>query len=469
MKNRPGRQQREQDPIIEKEEDPNTHNDHDSNMDEEDMQSYSTIKHIFQNFEPNELEYEIQYLDRYGHLSPRGFLYLFHSRIRGETLGAHNQNPSRVENFTYSAFEESIVYTESGLLDWDISEHGDMAYICQHWNGLVCHERMDNGLHDTCWCVDENEMKDYDWSEDSDSTNTVCIDQCARNVESGRIYAKNQAPKDAITAIGMELWNLVGEMLPRDVKSLRFLEEINLHGNFLIGSLPDTIGELEGLRSLRLSGCTLYELPSELQNLRKLENLELNSCRLSGSPDFIENLSSLKELSMSDNRDIGWNEVPSFLSRLSDLEYLDVSEMGLSGVIPQDLSNLTKLNILDLEKNLIKGTLPAEISMMPNLHILKLSGNDLSGTLPTDWTPSIKYIEIASNLLTGHIPSNIFQPNLIDLILYKNKLSGTIPAEVNHSRRLSRLELDLNLLEGNFPLKETAVEQIKFFEIHGNL
>ena len=444
--------------------------EHDRNVDEyddtdnHDIQSYSTIKQVFENFEVNELENEIQYFDNYGHLSPRGFLYLFHSQIREEVQ--HNEEQLQNGIFTLSNFEESI---ESKYLNWDVFGHRDMKYICQHWNGLVCHERMDNGLNDTCWCVDENEMKDYDWSEDSDSTNTTCIDQCAKNVESGRMHAKNQAPNDAITLFTMELWNLHGKMIPRDIKSLRFLEEINLHGNFLTGSLPDTIGDLEGLKSLRLSGCSVHELPSEVQKLKKLEYLELNTCSLIGSPDFIENLTSLKELSMSDNREIGWKEVPSFFLNLSNLQYLDLSDMDLSGMIPPNLATLTKLKVLDLERNHIKGTLPNEISMMPNLHTLKLSGNDINGTLPMDWTSTIESIEVASNLLTGYIPSSIFQPNLKELILYRNRLSGTIPMEGNNSKLLSILELDHNKLEGTFPLKEDAFEPLLHFEIHGNL
>lgn len=443
--------------------------DDEDHVDQEyDMTYYSTMIHIFDNFKPEELEYEIQYLDQYGHLSPRGFLYFFHSRIRGESHQTTFDNTDT--SFIPSTMDESVLlYTESKYLDWDISEDRDMAYICQHWNGLICHDRTDNGLNDTCWCVDDDELREYDWSEDSDSRNSTCMDQCAGD-SLGRIHAKNQAPMDAITVLTMELWHLVGDMLPRDIKSLRFLEEINLHGNYLVGSIPDTIGDLEGLKILRLSGCSLFELPKELQNLKKLECLELNSCRLSGSPDFLENLSSLKVLSMSNNPDIWWDKVPSFLTnRLIHLEYLDLSEMDLSGSIPTHLAKMTNLIELDLEKNEIKGTLPSEISTMPNLQVLKLNLNDLSGTLPTDWTSTIKHIEIASNSLTGPIPSNMFQPHLTDLILHRNELTGTIPSEIENSNDLARLELDHNLLEGDFPWSPDYFPGMADFEIHANL
>lgn len=414
-------------------------------------------------------EKERFHLQKYGYLSPLGFLVLFRSRLKGEYADIQGDILSIMGNFTSHELNLIWYFKSSEILNWEMDEISQgMNFVCDNWNGVICHERIDNGLESTCWCVDDYELQEYSWSPSSDSKNETCIQTCKKN-ELGRYHAKNQAPYDAITKIDLEGWKLVGQMIPVDIISLRFLELIDLRGNYLVGTLPPTFGDLEGLDTLDLSGCYLFRLPEELGKLRNLRYLSVNSCDLLYLPRSLGLLPNLKVLSASGNRFSDWHDISDFIFSMTSLEYLDLSEMGFVADLSKDFSKLINLKTLDLEQNYFEGTLPLEISTMPHLQTLKLNGNSLNGTLPIEWTSSIEKIDLAANHFTGTIPSTIFQPALVDLLLYGNELTGTIPTEIKNSHLLSSLEIDDNMIRGKIPISIKEFPYLVNFEIDGNL
>ncbi|TPX75583.1 hypothetical protein CcCBS67573_g03150 [Chytriomyces confervae] len=185
------------------------------------------------------------------------------------------------------------------------------------------------------------------------------------------------------------------------------------------GSLPENIGALTELTSLRLPYQTITGfIPESIGLLAKLSTIDLGANLLKGPlPSSIANLTTLENLSLGGN---------TFNSKLpeklpSSLTTLDIRDGGMLGTIP-DYSNLVLSVSISLDVNQLEGRLPAYLGNLPQLIFLRLGENQLSGTIPTEY----------GNLL----PSASIQ-------LQKNRLEGTVPPAI---ARYVNLNVDKNCL-----------------------
>ncbi|KAH8952867.1 hypothetical protein BDL97_09G107100 [Sphagnum fallax] len=120
------------------------------------------------------------------------------------------------------------------------------------------------------------------------------------------------------------------------------------------------------------------------------------------------------------------------------VHYLELSSLGLEGVLPPAIGNLSQLEALDLHDNAFNGSIPITLGLLQNLIQLDLSGNDLSGPIPPQ-VGNASQLEI--------------------LLLNNNNLIGTIPVSSTNSynlgidnlTRLMTLNLQENLLSGGLP------------------
>ncbi|KAK8672587.1 hypothetical protein V6N13_110952 [Hibiscus sabdariffa] len=120
-----------------------------------------------------------------------------------------------------------------------------------------------------------------------------------------------------------------------------------------------------------------------------------------------------------------WNQ------RENRLVSLQLSDMSLSGQIPQSLEYCGSLQNLDLSANNLSGNIPPQIcSWLPYLVTLDLSSNDLSGPIPSEL-------------------SNCAYLN--NLVLSNNRLSGPIPYQLSGLGRLKRFSVANNYLTGAIP------------------
>ena len=248
-------------------------------------------------------------------------------------------------------------------------------------------------------------------------------------------------------------------------------------------------------------------IPTELGNLTKLEALSLQKNRLRGTiPPELGNLSSLTLLFLYSNQLDG--SIPTELGKLAKLEQLALSWNRLDGTIPVDLGNLVSLEVLALSGNRLRGTIPADLANLVNLQALALSDNVLTGTIPPqlDRLTGLGWLYLASNRLAGCVPEAwrdveendldevglpictdkdaliaLYQATdganwvnnqnwasgdpigawygvttdesgrVTELDLSQNKLSGSIPPELNNLTRLERLYLSENRLSGAIP------------------
>ena len=119
----------------------------------------------------------------------------------------------------------------------------------------------------------------------------------------------------------------VGEWYGVSTDSSGRVVGLSLNDNGLNGTIPNELGSLASLESLRLYQNQLSgEIPPELGNLANLRELDLFSNQLSGG-------------------------IPSELGNLASLESLGLYQNQLNGGIPPELGNLANLRELDLFSN----------------------------------------------------------------------------------------------------------------------
>ena len=141
--------------------------------------------------------------------------------------------------------------------------------------------------------------------------------------------------------------------------------------------------------------------------------------------------------------------------RIQRVVSLNVSSMGLQGIVSPLLDNLSFLKILDLTYNKLHGHIPYKLGNVFWLKILYLCTNHLQDSiLPTlGGFRSLIILSVFTNNLIGKIPENLcVLPNLQSIDLGEKKLMGTISACLGHISSLGFIQLDSKNLRGVFLL-----------------
>ena len=131
--------------------------------------------------------------------------------------------------------------------------------------------------------------------------------------------------------------------------------------------------------------------------------------------------------------------IPDELYVLDQITEINLFANSLTGPIPESLKQMTKLTKLDFQQNLLTGmAFPFFLSnTSPSLITsYKVTGNKLSGTIP----------ENLENL-----------SNLEELWAGSNEISGSIPESFGNLRRLKSLYLQDNELNGEIPTSLTLI------------
>ncbi|KAK8368547.1 hypothetical protein V6Z11_A01G048700 [Gossypium hirsutum] len=163
--------------------------------------------------------------------------------------------------------------------------------------------------------------------------------------------------------------------------------------------------------------------------------------------------------------------LPPHLGNLSFLSLLSISDNSFGGELPVQLSNLRRLKHINFRNNNFSGEIPSWLGSLPELQRLFLN-NYLFGSIPSgshDFL-SLALIDFTFNNFTGHIPSDMFDhlPNLKNLGLSYNMLSGKIPASLCKCKELQILSLSYNQFGGNLPIEIGNLSMLQMLLIGDN-
>ncbi|KAM3306474.1 hypothetical protein P3S67_013344 [Capsicum chacoense] len=158
-------------------------------------------------------------------------------------------------------------------------------------------------------------------------------------------------------------------------------------------------------------------------------------------------------------------------SRHQRVKSLNLSNMALTGKIPQDFGNLSFLASLDLGRNNFHGNLPQEMARLRRIKFLDLSFNNFRGEVPSwfGFLHQLQVLSLKNNSFTGPLPSSFFNISKLEMLnLAFNSLEGHIPVSLSNASRLERLGLSGNFLQGNIPKEIGNLHNLNWLAIQDN-
>ncbi|CAN1816817.1 Probable LRR receptor-like serine/threonine-protein kinase At3g47570 [Linum perenne] len=282
--------------------------------------------------------------------------------------------------------------------------------------------------------------------------------------------------------------------IPLSLSNASNLVQLQLNINNFTGSMPTSIGNLTKLFDLdvgynRLRG----EIPTSIEKCKKLVYLGMCCNNLSGFiPPQLMSLTSLTlSLYLFQNQFTGVipmevGSIPSSLGGCLMLQSLSLQGNLLQGVIPASFSSLRGIEELDLSANNLSGQIPKFLELMnisqllnlsfnnfegsgkandlnfltslinaTSLGFLSIGGNNFGGSLPQsigNLSTSLKYLGFYNNKISGSIPNEVqYLVGLEVISASNNNLSGTIPSSIQNLHSLRKLYLGSNILSGYIP------------------
>ncbi|KAF8035272.1 hypothetical protein BT93_C1330 [Corymbia citriodora subsp. variegata] len=131
---------------------------------------------------------------------------------------------------------------------------------------------------------------------------------------------------------------------------------------------------------------------------------------------------------------------------------IQLKELNLTGIFPDEFGNLTYLIEIDITRNYINGSLPATLTQIP-LTILSALGNRISG-IPKEIgnISTLEELVLEDNMLEGALEPNIGNlSRLRRLLLSANNFTGTIPESFGNLKNLEDFRIDGSTLSGKIP------------------
>uniref|UniRef100_A0A8C4NE01 FLII actin remodeling protein n=1 Tax=Eptatretus burgeri TaxID=7764 RepID=A0A8C4NE01_EPTBU len=229
---------------------------------------------------------------------------------------------------------------------------------------------------------------------------------------------------------------------------LPFVRGADFSGNDFQGdSFPETIGNMNGLRWLKLNRTGLCYLPEELASLHRLEYLSLSHNNLSNLHGDLGNLPCLRAIVARDNN-LKSTSIPKDVFHLGELSVLDLSCNNLSEV-PRELDNARNLLVLNLSQNNITTLHSRLFVNLTDLLFLDLSHNRLD-ILP----PQMRRLSHLQTLILNDNPLLHAQLRQLQAMLNLQVLhlrntqrtANNLPASLEPLQQLADVDLSNNEL-----------------------
>lgn len=231
------------------------------------------------------------------------------------------------------------------------------------------------------------------------------------------------------------------------------LVALDLADNNLQGSLPESMGRLDALKALFITGANLnQELPLWVPGLKNLTQVAFGGCNIYGPiPDSYFDMVQLTKLDLYGNSITGPLS-PKFGNLVNIISVL-FSSNPLTGPIPSTIGNLKVCSSIQMDGCQLDGNIPAEIADMPELAFIMLAGNNLTGGFENVGNcPKLKTINVTYNKLEGSVPASILNcKDLEQFFISNNMLSGNLPGELGQLAKLETIQARHNNFSGSIP------------------
>ncbi|KAG8377053.1 hypothetical protein BUALT_Bualt09G0128000 [Buddleja alternifolia] len=265
---------------------------------------------------------------------------------------------------------------------------------------------------------------------------------------------------------------LLSGPIDSSITKLKSLSVLQLDRNNFASEIPKFLANFPNLTTLSVMSCSLVgAFPEKIFQLPTLQNLYLSyNMLLSGNlPEFPWN-GSLRTLALSYTNFSG--SLPDSISNLSMLSWLELSNCSFTGRIPSTIGSLKELAYLDISLNNFTSSIPL-FHLSKKLTYMDASHNSLNGSLSSlhfGGLSDLVYIHLGHNLLSGTIPSSLFDlTSLQKLLLFNNEFEGQVQVSSNPSSSLLEvIDLSYNSLDGPIPKFFFEVERLKVLSLSSN-
>ncbi|XP_021734517.1 receptor like protein 30-like [Chenopodium quinoa] len=259
------------------------------------------------------------------------------------------------------------------------------------------------------------------------------------------------------------------------------LQVLNLRGNLLQGTIPQTFTRACKLKMINLSENQLKgPLPKSLSNCRMLEVLDVGKNHLNDTfPSWLGSLSKLSILVLRHNNFHGRIPTPEPGHHFSSLRIIDLSNNFHTGNLPytylrnwlsMEVTSEAQLNSSssEIEIHIRSGSNIFMTLHQPYSYIITIS-NKGSETVYSKILTVFRVIDFSSNSFTGGIPVLLGNlRGLQALNLSNNQLHGGIPSSFANIIDLEALDLSQNMLSGEIPQQLTELTFLAVFNVSHN-
>lgn len=161
------------------------------------------------------------------------------------------------------------------------------------------------------------------------------------------------------------------ETLPKSLKNLRKLTEIQLHDN-QITAFPIVLTKCKKLQKINLANNQIESVTPKLAKLKKLHNIILYKNKLTAIPSAIYQMKNLVEL------DLAYNEIKSISPLIGNLQKLELLYLSYNQMIelPDEMGYLTNLKDFFIHHNRLLY-IPNTIEHLKNLKTLHINNNQI--------------------------------------------------------------------------------------------
>ncbi|KAG7346571.1 leucine rich repeat LRR-containing protein [Nitzschia inconspicua] len=204
--------------------------------------------------------------------------------------------------------------------------------------------------------------------------------------------------------------------LPQQMHHLTNLEKLRLSYNLFEGRLGvgenPVIGSMTKLTHLEIESNFLTgTMPTAIGNLDQLVYLYMRRNNMNFNLNFLKSgkMANLFAMWLDDNTITG--TIPTEIGLCTGLASLSLTNATLTGPIPSEIGSLVELRRLWLYNNQLTGEIPTALSKLSHLEVVELHGNKLAGSMPGGVCSAIQGSDYEYKSLTSDCTEKVSCPS----------------------------------------------------------